>query len=252
LDNPCFTNGLSIQAAIKNGKDTEAYTEKLTKAMEFVNEHGDHPVLSQCICVPFGRGAAIDKNMFCSLIHMQNKFIHNIKHVKIDRLSDIDLECHTGNDSNDGEYYSNNISELLVDKAGKQGQQLFHAIECTMQSDTTHALLSKQNEDQFKLILSDIDNWLCSKFIDAVNNLSFHQSPGVRVSTSSIEQRKTKNQVKFNAYSSRIAKRFCTENPNEATDSFDTAPDRMPRFHINLTYVAAVTTVTPCLAQPPT
>jgi hypothetical protein len=48
-DNPRFTNELAIKVAIKDGKTTEAYTEKLAKSMEYVNEHGNHPVLSQCI-----------------------------------------------------------------------------------------------------------------------------------------------------------------------------------------------------------
>jgi hypothetical protein len=45
-ENPCFTNGLAIQVAIKDGKEKETYTEKLSKAMEFVKEHGYHPILS--------------------------------------------------------------------------------------------------------------------------------------------------------------------------------------------------------------
>jgi hypothetical protein len=80
-DNPRFTNGLAIQVAIKDGKHTEQYTEKLAKAMEYFNEHGNHPVLSQCVFVPFGRGAAIDQNTFCSLIRMYNEFLHNIQNV---------------------------------------------------------------------------------------------------------------------------------------------------------------------------
>jgi hypothetical protein len=36
-DNPRFTNDLAIQVVIKDGNETEAYIEKLTKAMEFVN-----------------------------------------------------------------------------------------------------------------------------------------------------------------------------------------------------------------------
>jgi hypothetical protein len=80
-DNPRFTNGLAIQVAIKDGKETEAYTEKLAKSMEYINDHGNHPVLSQCVFVPFGRGAAINHNTFGSLIRMQNEFLHNFKHV---------------------------------------------------------------------------------------------------------------------------------------------------------------------------
>jgi hypothetical protein len=82
-DNIRFTNGLAIQVSIKYGKTIEAYTDKLAKAMEYVNEHGNHPVLSQCVFVPFGHGAVLDQNTFCSLIFMQNEFLHNIKHVKI-------------------------------------------------------------------------------------------------------------------------------------------------------------------------
>jgi hypothetical protein len=51
-DNPRFTNGLAIQVDIKDDKETEAYTEKLAKAMEFLNEHGNHPFISQCISPP--------------------------------------------------------------------------------------------------------------------------------------------------------------------------------------------------------
>jgi hypothetical protein len=80
-DSPCFTNGLAIQVTIKYGKQTEQYTEKLYKAMEYVNEHGNHPVLSQCVFVPFRRGASINQNTFCSIIWMQNEFLHNIQHV---------------------------------------------------------------------------------------------------------------------------------------------------------------------------
>jgi hypothetical protein len=108
-DNPRFTNGLAIQVAIKDSNETKAYTEKLASAMEFVNEHDNHPVLSHCVFVPFGRGATIDQNTFCSLIRTQNEFLHNVQHVEIHGLSDIDIELHLGNDCEDGEYYLNTI-----------------------------------------------------------------------------------------------------------------------------------------------
>jgi hypothetical protein len=82
-DNPRFANGLAIQVAIKDGKETETYTGKLSKAMEFVNEHGNHPILSQCAFVLFIRCAAIDQPTCCSLIRMQNEFLYNIQHVEI-------------------------------------------------------------------------------------------------------------------------------------------------------------------------
>jgi hypothetical protein len=65
-DNPRLTNGLAIQVEIKDEKETETYTEKLSKAMEFLNEHGNHPLLSKCVFVPFGRGAAINPPTFAA------------------------------------------------------------------------------------------------------------------------------------------------------------------------------------------
>jgi hypothetical protein len=73
-DKPKFTNGLAIQIAIKDGKETEIYTDKISKEMEFMNEHINHPILLQCVFVPFGRGAAIDPDAFCSFIRMQDAF----------------------------------------------------------------------------------------------------------------------------------------------------------------------------------
>jgi hypothetical protein len=101
-DNPKFANGLAIQVAIKDGKEKEAYTDKISKAMEFFNEHGNHPILSQCVFFPFGRGAAIDQYTFCSFIRMQNEFLHNT-HVEIHGLADIDIDRHLENTIDDGE-----------------------------------------------------------------------------------------------------------------------------------------------------
>jgi hypothetical protein len=145
-DNPRFTNGLAIQVVIKDGKETEACTDKLMKAMEFVNEHGNHPFLSQRVFITFGRGDAIDQNTFCSLIRMQNEFLHNIKHVEIHRLADISAELHIGNDIDDGEDYSNTIRELLLEEVDSRGHRIFHAIERTMKPDTTRDLFAKQND----------------------------------------------------------------------------------------------------------
>jgi hypothetical protein len=156
-DNPLFTNGLAIQVTIKDGKQTEQYTEKLAKAMEYVNEHGNHPVLSHCVCVPFGHGASIDQNTVCSLIRMQNECIHNIKHVELHGFADIDIEFHLGSDSEDGKDYSSSIRDLLLDERDIDDQHIFHSIERTMKADTIHALFSKQNEILCNSILSDLD-----------------------------------------------------------------------------------------------
>jgi hypothetical protein len=168
----CFTNGLAIQVEIKDGKTTEAYTEKLVKANKYVNEHGNHLVLYQCVFVPFGRGAAIDQNTFCSLILMQNELLRNVKHIEIHGLSYIDIELHLGTDNNDGEDYANSIREILPEECDIDGQRIFHSIEHTMKSDTSRAIFSKHNKILCNSILSDLDNWLSSKFADANNNIS--------------------------------------------------------------------------------
>jgi hypothetical protein len=166
-DNPHFTNGLAIQVVIKYVKETEAYTEKLSKAMEFVNEHGNHPILSQCVFVPFGRGAAIDPPTVCSLIRMQNEFLHNIQHVEIHGLADIDIDIHLGNYIDDGEDVSNSIREIFLEASDNNWEHLFHSIERTIKSDTIRAIFTKQNQDACNKILNDSDAWLSSKFIDA-------------------------------------------------------------------------------------
>jgi hypothetical protein len=146
-NNPRFTNGLAIQVAIKDGTETEAYTEKMFKAIEFVTEHGNHPTLSQCVFVPFGRGAAIDPPTFCSLIRMQNEFIHNIQHVDIHGLDDIDIHRHLGNGIDDGEDISKSIREIFLEASDDNGERLFHLIERMTNSDTTRAIFAKQNQD---------------------------------------------------------------------------------------------------------
>jgi hypothetical protein len=93
--------------------------------------------------------------------------------------------------------------------------------------------------------LNDIDTWLSSKFIDAQSCIAFWAHPAVKVFTSTIDQRKSQHQVKFNTYSQRIAKRFCSVNPNEPDESFDTAPLRISKRGINVSYASAVTTPSP-------
>jgi hypothetical protein len=115
-------------------------TEKLAKVMQFANEHGNHPVLSQYVFVPFIHGAVIDQNTCCSLIRMHNKFLHNIQHVEIPCLSEIDIEFHLGNDCDDREEYSNTIRELLLNELDIDGNWIFHSIEHTLKADTARAL----------------------------------------------------------------------------------------------------------------
>jgi hypothetical protein len=252
-DIPRFTNGLATQVAIKDGTATEAYTEKLTKTMEYVNEQGNQPVLSQCVFIPFGRGATIDQNTFCSLIRMQNEFLHNVKHIEIHGLSDINVELHLVTDSDDGEDYANSIRELLLEECDIDGQHIVHLIKSMIKSDTSRAIFSKQNEILCNSILSDLENWLSSKFTESNNNIAFCKAAAVLVHTSTVDKRKSQNQVNYNAYASRIAKRFCSENPNGAVESYDTSPNRTPnrtpKRRINLTYADAAANATPMLEQ---
>jgi hypothetical protein len=124
-DNPRLTNGLAIHMTIKERKETDAYTEKLSKAMKFVNEH---PILSQCVCVPLDRGAAIDQAAFCNFIRMQNELMHTIRHADIHGLSNIDIERHVDNYMYNGEDISNSIQEILLDTTDDEGLRLFHSI----------------------------------------------------------------------------------------------------------------------------
>jgi hypothetical protein len=105
-----------------------------------------------------------------------------------------------------------------------------------MKADTSRAIFSKHNKIMCNSILSDLDNWISAKFVDANNNIAFRKSVSVRVHTPMIDRHKSQTQVKYNAYAYRIAKRFCSENPNEAIASFDNAPNRTPNRRINLTY----------------
>jgi hypothetical protein len=173
---------------------------------------------------------------------MQNGFPHNIKHVEIHGLSDIDIELHLGINNEDGEDYANSIREILLEECDIDGQRIFHSIERTLKADTSRAIFSKHNEIMCNSILSDLNNWLSAKFVDTNNNIAFRESVSVQVHTSTIDQRKSQTQVTYNAYASRIAKRFCSENPNEASESFDTAPNRTPKWRINLTYADAAAT----------
>jgi predicted component of type VI protein secretion system len=114
-----------------------------------------------------------------------------------------------------------------------------------MKDDTIHALFSEQNEILCNSILSNLDAWLTTKFSNAMHRLAFRKESDVRIFISTVEQRKTQDQVKFNSYVSRIAKRLCYDNPNKATETFDTAPAGYHKIRINITYddVAATTTI---------
>jgi hypothetical protein len=146
---------------------------------------------------------------------------------------------------NDGEDISNSIMELLLDATDTEGQRLFHSIEHTRKSDTIRAIFTQQNQSGYNKILNDPDTWLSDKFTDASVATIFHKHQEVKAYTSTIEQRKSQYQLKFDAYVKYIAKQLCSVNTNEPDESFDTAPNRMPKRRINLSYVTVITTLSP-------
>jgi hypothetical protein len=80
-----ITNGMGIQVAI-------AYPKKISKAMEYFNENGSHPLLSSKVFLPFVKSAAIDNNIFRKLIRMQNEYICYTKHAEMHNLCHIDKD----------------------------------------------------------------------------------------------------------------------------------------------------------------
>jgi hypothetical protein len=194
-DNPRFTNCLAIQVAIKDGKDTEAYSDKLSNAIYSVNEHGNHSLLSKCVFVPFDRCAAIAQDTFCSFLRMQNYVLHNIRHVDIHGLAGIDIKRHVGNDMYKGEDICKSIQEILLDDADNDGIHIFHSIKRTMKSGTIIAILTKQNQYACNTILNDFNNWFSDKFSDASTTTGSRAYQGVKLFTSTIKQRNTQHQV---------------------------------------------------------
>jgi hypothetical protein len=201
---------LAIQVAIKYGKETEAFTDKLSKATEFGNEQGNHPILLTCVFVPFGRGAAIDQDTCCSLIDIHHELLHNVHHVEIHGLADIDIDRHLGHDLDDGEDLTNSICEILLDACDDNGLHPFHSVERTMKYDTVQSVFSKQNQDECNAILNDLATLLSAKCINGDTITAFRAQHAVHVYISTIEERKPQHHVKLIAYAKRIATRPAT------------------------------------------
>jgi hypothetical protein len=87
-----FTNGLAVQVAIADPKKAGEYTNTLSKAMEYFNGNGSHPILSSKVFLPFGKSADIDNKTLRRLIRMQNEYICHTKHVELHHLYHIDKE----------------------------------------------------------------------------------------------------------------------------------------------------------------
>jgi hypothetical protein len=131
---------------------------------------------------------------------MPIEFLHNIQHVVIYGLAEIDIDRHLGNDMDDGEEISNSIHKIFLETSDESGQRLFHSIKRTMKLDSTRAIFTKQNQNACNKILNDSDTWFISKLSESQAPIAFRSHSSVKVFTSTIDQRKPQHQIKFNAY----------------------------------------------------
>jgi hypothetical protein len=93
-----FTNGLMIKEVISYPRKAGEYTEMLSKAMEYFNENGSHPILSSKVFLPFVKSAAIDNETFSKLIRMKNEYLHHITHVEMHSICHINKDILLGYD----------------------------------------------------------------------------------------------------------------------------------------------------------
>jgi hypothetical protein len=153
--NICFTNRLAIQVVTADPKKAGEYTEILSKAMEYFNENGSHPILSSKEFLPLGT--------FRKLIRMQNEHIRHTKHVETHHLCHIDKEISRGCDTA-GELISSTVRQMIMDEVDVEGDPILHSIKRTMKEDTNREIFLEPNNDLCMAILEDIEGWLAQKF----------------------------------------------------------------------------------------
>jgi hypothetical protein len=131
------------------------------------------------------------------------------------------------------------IHQMLMDEVDVEGEgePICHAIERKMKDDTNRAIFLEPNN-----ILEDIESWLAQNFEHADDTQTYRENEHVKVITTTTEQRKSQQHVQFGDYPKRMVKKFCTPNPNEATDEFEYAPSPPEKRRMNLYYTAVVTT----------
>jgi hypothetical protein len=91
-------------------------------------------------------------------------------------------------------------------------------------------------------ILDDIEGWVEQKLEHSDDPTAHRENENVKAFTTTIEQRKSQQHVQFGAYAKLMVKKFCSLNPNEATDEFDYAPSRPEKQRIDISYAAALAT----------
>jgi hypothetical protein len=133
---------------IADPKKAGEYTETLSKAMEYNNKNGIHPILSSKVFLPFGKSSVIDNETFRNLVRMQNEYLHHIKYFGMYHLCHIDKKISLGYDTTK-ELVSSMIRQMLMDEVDVEGEPIFHAIERTMKDDTNRAIFLEPNNDLY-------------------------------------------------------------------------------------------------------
>jgi hypothetical protein len=125
-----------------------------------------------------------------------------------------------------GELLNSSIRQLLMDEVDVEGEPIFHSVELMMKDDTNRVLFTEPNQDLCSSILNDIERWMANKCEHSDDPTAYRQDHHIKIMSTTMDQRKSQQQVKFGAYAKSLVKKFCVVNPNEATEDFDYAPSR--------------------------
>jgi hypothetical protein len=127
-----------------------------------------------------------------------------------------------------------------MDEVDVEGEPIFKSVERTMKDDTNRVLFTEPNQDICRFILNDIETWMANKFEHFDDPTAYRQDHHINLFSTTTDQRKSQQQVKFGAYAKSLVKKFCAVNPNKATEDFNYAPSRPEKCHINISYATAV------------
>jgi hypothetical protein len=103
---------------------------------------------------------------------------------------------------------------MLMDEVDVEGEPIFHDIERTMKNDTNRALFLDSNTDLCITILDDIEGWMAHKFEHSDDPPDYGENEHVKALTTTTEQRKIQQHVKFGAYAKCMVNKFFSSNPN--------------------------------------
>jgi hypothetical protein len=109
-----------------------------------------------------------------------------------------------------------------------------------MKEDTDRVLFTEPNQDLCQLILEDIDTWMANTFEHSDDPTAYQKDHNVNIFSTTTDQHKSQQQVKFGAYAKIVVKKICAFNQNEATHDFEYAPSRPKKLRITVSYAAEV------------